>query len=183
MTAQRACGSGKQLLGAERLGQEVTGAEGGGLLAIGGLSLAGEHDDRGVTAVRNLAQPGEHFEAVHVGHHDVEQDQIHGVVGTKTLQCRLAILADVDGIGRLLQLELDDATNIGLIVDYENVSTVLGEGGHSAALGWRLGWTAAKGSRDRVPDSCPAGRPGWRQAGRSESGSVRDGSFRRVCLP
>src|SRR5690606_32140450 len=65
---------GKELLGAEGLGQEVAGAEGGGLLAVGGLALAGEHDDGRVASMGDLAEAGEDLEAVHAGHHDVEQD-------------------------------------------------------------------------------------------------------------
>jgi hypothetical protein len=71
-------------------------------------------------AVRDFAQPGEHLEAVHVRHHDVEQDQIDGVVGTKTVESAGAVLADLDGVGRRLQLELDDAADIRLVVHDEN---------------------------------------------------------------
>src|SRR5690606_2448209 len=84
---------------------------------------------------RNLPQPGEHLEAVHVRHHDVEQDQIHRILGTKTVESGRAVLAHVDVIGRGLQLELDDSANIRLVIDYEYVSGELGTRGHAVVAG------------------------------------------------
>src|SRR3954447_14708847 len=63
----------QQLLGAERLGEEVGGAELQRLAAVGVLTLGGEDDDGGGGTVREPPRLGQHLEAAGPRHHDVEQ--------------------------------------------------------------------------------------------------------------
>ena len=65
---------GHELLEAERLHEVVVAAEGEAAhLVVGGVAR-GEEEDRRLHAV--VAQPAAHLEAVEVGHHHVEDDQV-----------------------------------------------------------------------------------------------------------
>ena len=57
----------------ERLGDVVVGAEIEALGLVGGRALGGQQDDRDRTAFAQLAHD---LDAVEVGHHDVEQDDV-----------------------------------------------------------------------------------------------------------
>ena len=72
--AQHRLGAGDQLVEAERLLQVVVTAEGEPAdLVLGGVA-GGEEQHRRAVAVG--AQPAAHLEAVEVGHHHVEEDEI-----------------------------------------------------------------------------------------------------------
>ena len=60
----------------DRLGQKIVGARFEAAHAVGRLVERGHHDDRNVVRRRIGLEPPAHFEAVHVGHHDVEQDEV-----------------------------------------------------------------------------------------------------------
>lgn len=116
---------GEEFFRAEWFGQEVGSAEGGGLFTIGCVTLGGKHDDRGLPMLRERSQLGQDLEARHLGHHDVEQDQIDGLPGTKTGKRGRSILIDLHGVGPVLQLELDNAADIRLIVDNDDMTAVV----------------------------------------------------------
>ena len=65
--------AGGQLVGMERLGDVVVGAEVEALGLVGGRALGGQQDDRHRPALAQLAHD---LDAVEVGHDDVEQDDV-----------------------------------------------------------------------------------------------------------
>ena len=71
--AQDGADAGGQLVGMERLGDVVVGAEVEALGLVGGRALGGQQDDRDRTALAQLAHD---LDAVEVGHDDVEQDDV-----------------------------------------------------------------------------------------------------------
>ena len=77
-----------QLQVVDRLGQEIVGAGLEAADAVGNLVERGDHDDWDVRGRRIAFQPPADLEAVHVGHHHVEQHDID-----------LAVLAGLDGVG------------------------------------------------------------------------------------
>ena len=60
----------------DRLGQKIVGAGFEPAHAVGRLVERGHHDHRNVMRGRIGLEPPAHFEAVHVRHHDVEQDEV-----------------------------------------------------------------------------------------------------------
>jgi hypothetical protein len=60
----------------DRLGKKIVGAGFEPAHLVGRLIERGDHDHRNVVGGRIALEPPAHFEAVHVGHHDVEQDEI-----------------------------------------------------------------------------------------------------------
>jgi hypothetical protein len=60
----------------DRLGDEVGGAFADAALLLLGVVHGGDENHRDVAGQRVLAQFGEHHVAVHVRHHDVEQDEV-----------------------------------------------------------------------------------------------------------
>ena len=71
--AQDGADAGGQLVGVERLGDVVVGAEVEALGLVGGRALRGQQDDRDRPALAQLAHD---LDAVEVGHHDVEQHDV-----------------------------------------------------------------------------------------------------------
>ena len=69
---------GRQRAGSERLGQEQRGAARQGGLTAGLVAARGEHDDGQGLEGLTLADELEHVEPVHVGHVEVEHDQVGG---------------------------------------------------------------------------------------------------------
>ena len=65
--------AGGELVGVERLGDVVVGAEVEALRLVGGRALGGQQDDRDGTPFTELAHD---LDTVEVGHHDVEQDDV-----------------------------------------------------------------------------------------------------------
>ena len=60
----------------DRLGEEIVGAGFQPAHAVGGAVERGDHHDGNEMRRRVRLQPAAHLEAVHVGHHDVEQDDV-----------------------------------------------------------------------------------------------------------
>ena len=77
-----------QLEVVDRLGQKIVGASLQAAHAISHLVERGHHNDRDMRGRRIAFQPAADLEAVHVRHHDIEQDNVD-----------LAVLAGLDGIG------------------------------------------------------------------------------------
>ena len=82
--------AGRQLVGMERLGDVVVGAEVEALGLVGGRALGGQQDHRDGTSLAQLAHD---LDAVEVGHDDVEQDD----VGADLLGLLERLLAAVGG--------------------------------------------------------------------------------------
>ena len=71
--AQDGADAGGELVGVERLGDVVVGAEVEALGLVGGRALGGQQDHGDGAALAELAHD---LDAVEVGHHDVEQDDV-----------------------------------------------------------------------------------------------------------
>ena len=71
--AQDGTDAGRQLVGMERLGDVVVGAEVETLGLVRGGALRREEDDRHGSPLAELAHD---LDAVEIGHHDVEQDDV-----------------------------------------------------------------------------------------------------------
>ena len=71
--AEHGAHAGRELVGVERLGDVVVGAEVEALGLVGGRALGGQQDDRDRSPLAQLAHD---LDAVEVGHDDVEQDDV-----------------------------------------------------------------------------------------------------------
>ena len=108
---------GDHLFQAERLGDVVVAAErqAGDLVLQG---VAGGEEQRGrVDAVG--AQPAQHAEAVHAGHHDVEDDRV-GPHFTGLVERGGAVGGGVDLEALELQAHREQLDDVGLVVDDED---------------------------------------------------------------
>ena len=86
----------------DRLGDVVIGAQTEGLDDVGAFASGGDHDDRELRLRTLDTQPGQHLEAAHARHLDIQQDQVERV--PIDLGERLgAIGGDCDEIALLLQ--------------------------------------------------------------------------------
>ena len=93
----------QQFVRAERLGDIVDGAELEAAHDVRRLGLGRQEDDRNFTPRGRSLDALACFKAVHLRHHDVEEDQI----GPNALQ-RLERLPAVDGDADLVSLRLED---------------------------------------------------------------------------
>ncbi len=88
----------------------------------------GEDDDRGRLIAGNLAYLPHDFDAVHVGHHEVEEDEVE-IVRAGEVE-RLGAVAGLADAVAVLQLRAEEAPHVGFIIDDEDA-------GHSLAGPWR----------------------------------------------
>ena len=108
----------------DRLGQEIVGAGFEPAHPVGRLVERGDHDHRNMVGRRVGLQPPADFEAVHVGHHHVEQDEIaFGALADRQRLLAAHRRDDVEIFGRQPRFQQLDVG--GNIVDDENA------GGHS----------------------------------------------------
>src|SRR5262252_3217492 len=116
--------AGEELGAVDRLGQELADAAVHALEPRVEVVTGGEEDDRDAGAA--VAQRGADLEAVHAGHHDVEQDQ----VDTPLADHAQAFLARV-GLLRAVSLALQQAggnvARTGVVVDHEDAGWLGGE--------------------------------------------------------
>jgi hypothetical protein len=135
MTAQSESGAedlidtGQELLGAERLDHEIGNTEFGSALPVCVIALGSQHDDGYVTAVREAAELGKHFEPAELRQHDVQQNEIERIGLPQQCNGRGAVVAHLDIIRALFQFELDDAANVRLVIDDEDSASGLGRFG------------------------------------------------------
>jgi len=107
---------GDELAGVERLRQVVVGPhlEPDDLVNV--LVAGGQHQDRNVPA---LADPPANLDAVHVRKHQVEHDQSR-LLGLD-LRERISAGSDgLDAVARLLQVQRDERSDRGLVLDDEH---------------------------------------------------------------
>jgi hypothetical protein len=128
--AQHGPDAGDHLLEAERLGDVVVAADGqAGDLVLGGV-LGGQEQHRGAGVAR--AQPPGHVEAVQVGQHHVEHDQVGAVAlhGRQRLQAAGGRRHLEPGQAQAGRQQLED---VGLVLDDKEPGLRLGlaHGRHS----------------------------------------------------
>ena len=106
--------------GLERLGDIVNCPQLEPLDQVIGLYLGGEKNDRNLPSLGMFLEPPAGFEAVHFGHHDIEQDQVWYHLGD-LLERLHAVLGDVELVPLLAQ---DGAQHLDIlqgIVDDQDV--------------------------------------------------------------
>ena len=102
-----------QLGRGEGLGEVVVGALVNAGDAVVGRAQRGEHENRDVAA---LAKPAEHAEAVELGEHHVEHDELRGI--GLDLRQRGATVARLDHREALaLEVGADQRDDLGVVVD------------------------------------------------------------------
>ena len=85
-------------------------------------------------------QPAQHFDAVHAGHEDVEQDEVNGIGGDE-LERGLAVLRELHGVAEAGETAVQQLTVFFEIVHDENDSAGLG------CLEFRI-WLICRASQD-----------------------------------
>src|SRR5712692_4928868 len=150
---------GEELVRGERL---VDVHHGSGLEAFGqrlAAALRGEEDDRDVLQAGVLLDLAADREAVHVGHHHVEKDEVEGASGEQLQRFRASRCGgDVETL--LLQDGALEVEDILVVVDYEYTFRHLGAGEEFTILVHR---PRARGDSSRGARPCQpgTGRRGW----------------------
>jgi hypothetical protein len=115
---QQGANARQELLERERLGQVIVGAEVESRhLVVDGVAR-GQEEDRTPDAL--LAERPEHLEAVAAGQHDVEDDEVVGMVVEGQLQGRIPVGGDLDGVPFLLETLPDEARNLALVLHHQD---------------------------------------------------------------
>jgi len=83
---------------------------------VGGEVLGGEDDDRNAASVGDAAEFLEESEAIHLGHHEVEEDKAGGG-GAGKLERDATVFGFVDGPAILFERGLEDGAGVGIILD------------------------------------------------------------------
>ncbi len=109
-----------QLKGVEGLGEIGAHAGRPPTEDIGVLGLGGEHDDGDLPGLGIGLEALEDLEAVHPGHHDVEDDQV-GLVGFDFLEGFGAVEGGRHLVAGTLEVDLDEADNVPLVVHRQNL--------------------------------------------------------------
>ena len=122
--AEHRLDAGHQLAGVEGLGHIVIGAQLQADDLVHVVGAGGEDDDGDVA---RLAQLAADLEAVHLRHHDVEDDQV-GLVGLDLLQRLTAVIGGLDLESFLGEVEAGELDDIPLVVDDQDF------GGHLITL-------------------------------------------------
>ncbi len=149
-----------QLLDLERLADAVDAAGGEGRHAAVDIGQRGHEDDRDVAAVVARLQAAAGFEAVEVGHHDVEQDQVRpgeadAVEGFEPAQ------RHQDFVAMAFEVADQDAEIGRVVVDDQDARRGGFENGGHAAL---LSWAHCSISRRTAGDCQAAARASRRSA-------------------
>ena len=116
---------GHQLLDEERLDDVVVAARLQPAHAVVAAVARGEEDDRLVEAV--LAQPLQHVEAVELGHHHVEHDQV-GVPVVDGLEGLAAVVGGQGAVPLEPQGRRDEVVDVGVVVDHQHAGSVVAHG-------------------------------------------------------
>ena len=126
-TPQDGADAGGQLVGVERLGDVVVGAEVEALGLVGGRALGRQQDDGDRAPLAELAHD---LDAVEVGHDDVEQDDVRpDLLGL--LEGLLAAVGGDDAEALLTEGDRDELGDAGFVVGDEDE----GLGAHWHLLG------------------------------------------------
>ena len=115
-SAQHGAHPAYQLLRAERLGDVIVGAQLQAEDAVDLLAACGQHDDR---RVRGGAQPAGDLQPVDFGQHEVKHHQVEALARQQVQRC-LTILRGRHLKAGSLQIEADDLSDAGLVIDHQN---------------------------------------------------------------
>ncbi len=139
----------KHDVGIERLGDVIHRAEGEAVRLALHRVHRGDEDDRDVARRRVGLEGLQHLVAVHVRHHDVEQDHVGQRADGDRMQCALSRDGGADTIVRAQRLA-EDGEVLGRVIDDEDGASCAAVGGHgldSAGSAWPI----VLGSGSRVP--------------------------------
>ena len=118
--SERGANASKQFSDGERLGDVIVCAEVETVDLIRNLVLGGEHDDG---HAGGLTHASTDLHTIHLGQHDIEQDEIK--VFFENAFERKTTVALGDGVEALMsELELNEAGNARLIFDDQNLAFV-----------------------------------------------------------
>ena len=117
----------QKLLVRVRLDEVVVRAVLQALYLVRELALRREHDDRNLRRLEILADAAARLEAVDLRHHEVEEDEI-GRFAPNELERDLAVLGEDHPVAVLLELELENASDVILVVHDENLVALLAAG-------------------------------------------------------
>ena len=115
--AQHRFDAGHHFLGVKGLDHVVVGTQLQAQHFIKGLALGGEHHHRGVAC---LADAAAHFQAVHAGHHHVQQHHV-GFDLIELFQAFLAVVGHRDLIALLGQVQPQQFADVGIVVHDEDL--------------------------------------------------------------
>src|SRR3954454_17283110 len=166
---RRAC---VELLRAERLREELARAELELSMVLLLLSRGREDDRREVMQPRVRLHRREHVEAAQMRHHQVEQNEIDTGITSQNVERFAPIISERHPEWALLQLHLDDAADVWLIIGDEDVIRRFGRAAvrdHSqtrAAM-----WSRLRRSSNR---SCPMFACGVRRMKRIASEDIAE---------
>src|SRR5215471_4073406 len=176
----------QELVEREGLGQVVVGAEIEPGHLVGYAVARGEHDDRRVHA--GLARGLEDAEAVALGQHDVEDDQIVGVAPEDKVQGGIAVGGRLHGVSLFLQPLPDEAQDLPIVLDHENThgSPDSSYSHHARIGGSRRAIFRRSSTRRNSTGPCTLAAPPGRHAcaghgGRRDSLSLRDLDVLNAC--
>jgi hypothetical protein len=111
-----------ELLWAEWLGQKLRRSESHRQAVLLFLARGGEDDARERFPLRLGSDFGEHIEAAQVRHHEVEEDHLDVGLTPQDLECLTPVVRERDSERALLQLHLDDAADMRLIIRDQSVN-------------------------------------------------------------
>ena len=128
--AQDGADAGDDLFEAEGLSDVVVAADGQALDLVAHIVARGEEEDRGGDA--GVAQAPGDGEAVHVGEHDVEDDEV-GARGLGFVKCAAAVLGGDDVEACEAQGGGEEVADVGFVVNDEQFCLCSG-GGHGFSV-------------------------------------------------
>ena len=108
-----------QLVGVERFGDVIVGADLQAHDHVPGGILGGQHDHRDVTPLLVGLQAAAHLVPIHPGHHHVQQDQIDGTF-RNAAEGLIARMADHRGETARLEQDLDHARDPDLVLHHQD---------------------------------------------------------------
>ena len=115
--AQHRLDAGHHFLGVKGLDHVIVGAQLQAQHLVKGLALGGEHHHRGIA---RLADAAAHFQAVHPGHHHIQQHHV-GLDLVELFQALLAVAGRGDLIALLGQVQAQQLTDVGVIIHHKDL--------------------------------------------------------------
>ena len=119
MGAQHVADAVRQDRPVDRLADEIGGADAIGLLDRIDVVQRGGHQDRRVASARQCPNGPADIEAVHLGHHHVEQHEVRHALGVQLERRRAALRLDDVEAGRFEHLALQKAFGL-VVVGYQD---------------------------------------------------------------
>jgi hypothetical protein len=111
-----------ELLGAERLGQEVVRAELNRARVLLFLAGGGENDARDVAPAVIVAHRGQDIQSAQVRHHQIQQNETDVGLALERVHRFASVIDESDMKWALLELHLDDAADVRFVIGDEHMA-------------------------------------------------------------